>query len=73
MPITVALSTSSSLITPKRILLVGWIAPYSTQVDAKSVSGTVQVGDRVAQLIIEKIETPDVLEVDVSNSEPQVW
>ncbi|KAG8916546.1 Deoxyuridine 5'-triphosphate nucleotidohydrolase [Tulasnella sp. 417] len=25
---------------------------------------TVQVGDRVAQLIIEKIETPDVLEVD---------
>ena len=26
----------------------------------------VQEGDRVAQLIIEKIETPEVLEVDVS-------
>ena len=27
---------------------------------------TVEEGDRVAQLIIEKIESPDVLEVDVS-------
>lgn len=29
----------------------------------------VQEGDRVAQLIIEKIETPEVLEVDVSTPE----
>lgn len=32
---------------------------------AVALDGTVQEGDRIAQLIIEKIETPAVLEVDV--------
>lgn len=32
---------------------------------AVALDATVQEGDRIAQLIIEKIETPAVLEVDV--------
>lgn len=34
---------------------------------------TVAVGERVAQLIIEKIETPEVLKVDVGPAARSIW
>jgi hypothetical protein len=35
------------------------------------MASTVQIGDRIAQLVLEKIETPPVLEVDVGGSPPR--
>lgn len=39
---------------------------------AVALDATVQEGDRIAQLIIEKIETPAVLEVDVRTPPPPI-
>ncbi len=56
-------SSSCSLITPTLTSLVR--VAVIRIVYVCSTSCLVEEGDRVAQLVIEKIETPSVIEVDV--------
>jgi hypothetical protein len=63
MPIIVASSTSCSLIILMLISLVRKRDPRPGEV-ANRIP-LVEEGDRVAQLVIERIETPSVVEVDV--------